>query len=137
MDSYNAQLPNDAGPGDYVMLFFLEDGYDVAATVPFRVLSYEVCKLDIPDCTSATPPCAGHGMCVDDACECEEGWQWADCSRGCTDTTLTAMTGSIVSGTYNNLIECKWDIAPEVCYYCGCVVVVVVRPHFFFFFFVF
>jgi hypothetical protein len=41
---FNMSLPLDeAVPGDYKLLFFLEDGYEVGAIVPFTIASYADC----------------------------------------------------------------------------------------------
>jgi hypothetical protein len=111
--TYTATMPNTVEPGDYIMFIFKDDGYDIFAQVPFKVKPWAECGVRDSSCSSDAT-CSGHGKCVQRACQCDEGFSFWDCSRGCSSApvTLGDSTGKIDTGVYNNKQTCTWVIAP-------------------------
>jgi hypothetical protein len=108
--TYTATMPNTVEPGDYIMFIFMDDGYDIFAQVPFKVKPWAECGVRDASCSSDTT-CSGHGKCAQSACQCDDGFSFWDCSRGCSSApvTLAVMTGKIDTGVYNNKQTCTWD----------------------------
>jgi len=107
---YNATIPPQHNrPGTFKLLLFLEDGYDVGAEVEFEIASYDDCGYDVTPCASAAD-CNDNGECVEGTCECNDGWYFYDCSRGCNGDVPLPSNGELVTGPYPNSANCSWTL---------------------------
>jgi len=125
-------------PGDYIIILFPNDDYIPRAQIFATVKPWDEC-LDLSACTTlwseyllcqsltityivdCESDCQ-HGICpsADSSyCDCDPGFEWNDCSRGCGGEALelTEATGSfsqsgqIVDRSYSfSLVPCSWHI---------------------------